>query len=533
MDGRTDAHDPTAVSTPPETNRQEPPIADEALGVAEAPRVAERAEERWLDQARQFLRQPATIPFLALLVVTLAWIVKYSQLVVWRHDRFGSFDFDSGIYDQAAWLSAHGSQFDTVRGLPLYGHHATLGFFLFAPFYLLGLGGPNVMNVAQVLALGAVPLVVYWVARRLGLEPWIAGVAGFVCLIHFSMSWLAQELFHPEVFAIAPLLAAYGFALREQNRAYWAMLFFAVIWKEDVALAIVGLGAVLLLQRHRRRGAYTMLLGVAWFAAVTKILLPHFSPTGKAFYAEGFYGNLGNDFGSVGMSFLTHSSRVVDHLQTANAIGYVRDLWTPFAFINLLAPSTLLIAVPQLLANLLSVNSFTWSLRFHYAALPLMASMLGFVLGLRRLRSGPLRSFAAGVALAAAIATALTWGVGPYSRNYRAGFWPLTTPSNQQSLEHAVSLVPSNASVSASYHLVPHLSDRAKIYSFPNPWRPRNWGINDLHQQDPKKVEWIVVSKVDLGNDDESLLEQILADPSIRMVYDDGNVVVARRTKVK
>jgi uncharacterized membrane protein len=530
MDGRTDAEEPLATTLPPDTIGQERASPDEAPGVAEAPPIAERGADSWVLRARRFLREPATIPFALLCAVTLAWIVKYSQLVVMRQDRFGSFDFDSGIFDQAAWLSAHASQFDTVRGLPLYGHHATFGFFLFAPFYLLGLAGPNVMDVAQVLALGAVPFVAYWVARRLGLEPWIAAVAGFVCLIHFSMSWLAQELFHPEVFAIAPLLAAYGFALREQNRAYWAMLFLAVIWKEDIALAIVGLGAVLLLQRHRRRGAYTMLFGVVWFAAVTKVLLPYFSPTGKAFYAEGFYGNLGNDFGTVGISFLTHSNRVVDHLQNANAVGYVRDLWTPFAFINLLAPVTLLIAIPQLLANLLSINNFTWSLRFHYVALPLMASMLGLVLGLRRLR-GLLRSFAAGLALAAAIATALSWGVGPYSRQYQSGYWPLTTPSNQASLEHAVSLVPAHASVSASYHLVPHLSDRAKIYSFPNPWRPRNWGINDLHQQDPKKVEWIVVSKADLGSDDENLLAQILADPAINVVYSDHSVVVARRTR--
>jgi uncharacterized membrane protein len=527
MDSRTDAEGAMAHETIPE----EPAIADETLPVAEVPRTAGRGDDSWSSRARRILQKPAAVPLAVLSLITLAWILKYSQLVVFRHDRFGSFDFDSGIYNQAAWLSAHGSQFDTVRGLPLYGHHATFGFFLFAPFYLLGLGGPNLMDVAQVLALGAVPLVVYWVARRLGLEPWIAATAGIVCLIHFSMSWLAQELFHPEVFAIAPLLAAFGFALREQSRAYWAMLLFAVIWKEDVALAIVGLGAVLLLQHHRRRGVYTILFGVVWFAAVTKLLLPHFSPTGKAFYAEGFYGNLGNDFGSVGMTFLTHSGRVVDHLQNANAVGYVRDLWTPFAFVNLLAPATLLIAIPQLLANLLSINGFTWSLRYHYVAIPLMASMLGFLLGLQRLRTARLRSFAAGLALAAAIATALNWGVGPYSRQYRSGYWPLTTPSNQSSLEHAVSLVPSNASVSASYHLVPHLSNRAKIYSFPNPWRPRNWGINDLHQRDPKTVEWIVVSKLDLGNDDQSLLEQILADPKISVVYTDGSVVVARRTR--
>ncbi len=244
-------------------------------------------------------------------VIAAVWTYRFSNLVILRQNRFASFDFDSGIFGQAAWLSAHGSQFDTVRGLPLYGHHATFGFFLFAPAYWFGFDGPTVMNVAQVLALAAVPLVVYWLARRLDLEPWIACAAAFVCLSHFSMTWLAQELFHPEVFAIAPLLAAYGFALRNQNRAYWALLLFAIIWKEDVALAILGLGMMLFIQARgadarveRRRAVFTVIFAAVWFAIATQILLPHFSPSGKAFYAEGFYGNLGNNFTSVAFSFV-------------------------------------------------------------------------------------------------------------------------------------------------------------------------------------------------------------------------------------
>jgi uncharacterized membrane protein len=502
----------------------------EALTEEPSGAEAEPWTRRSLTRIQEFLRSPDGIPFTGLAALVVVWVIVFSWLVVWRHDRFGSFDFDSGIFGQAAWLSAHGSQFDTVRGLPLYGHHATFGFYLFAPFYWLGLGGPNLMNIAQVFALAAVPLVVYWLARRLALEPWIAGVAALVCLLHFAMSWLAQELFHPEVFAIAPLLAAYAFALREQNRAYWAMLALAIIWKEDVALAIVGLGGLLLLQRHRRRGFYTLLFGAIWFIVMTELLLPRFSPTGEAFYAQGFYGDLGNSVTGVGATMVSHPGRVFDHLDNADAFGYLRDLWAPFGFLNLLAPATLLIALPQLFANLLSVNNFTWSLRFHYVALPLMASMLGFVLGLRRLRSVRLRSFAAGLALAAAFATTLSWGVGPYSRHYRIGYWPLQPNSQQAQLDHAVSLVPRGASVSASYHLVPHLTDRHEIYSFPNPWKPRNWGINDLDTRNPDDIEWLVVSKGDLGNEDKQLLEQILAERDIEVVYDQGNVLVARRT---
>lgn len=493
-------------------------------------------DDLFVDRAARFLRRPDTLPFAVIVLIAVVWAWKFSSLVILRQNRFASFDFDSGIFDQAAWLAAHGSQFDTVRGLPLYGHHATFGFYLFAPFYWLGFDGPTVMNVAQVLSLAAIPLVVYWLARRLGLQPWIACIAGFVCLSHFSMTWVAQELFHPEIFAIAPLLAAYAFQLRNQDRAYWATLLFAIIWKEDVALAILGLGAVLLIQAHgeevgrkRRRALYTLIFAAVWFALATQVLLPHFSPSGKAFYAEGFYGDLGNNFTSVAGSFVTHPSLVATHLRHAHTLSYLRDLWAPFAFVNLLSPVTLLMAIPQLLANLLSVNSFTWSLHFHYVALPLAASMLGFVLGLHRLR-GHWRAFAAGLALAASLGTALSWGVGPYSQHYRAGYWPLEPNAAKADITHALSLIPANASVSASYHLVPHLSSRKLIFSFPNPWQGRNWGVNDGHQRDPSTVQWLVVLKLDLGESDKSLLASILTGPkALTTVYETDNVVVARR----
>ena len=284
-------------------------LEDDAESETDAGPDTSGGEGDLIDRAEQFLLRPNTLPFGVILLITLWWAWRFSQLVIIRQNRFGSVDFDSGIFGQAAWLAAHASQFDTVRGLPLYGHHATFGFYLFAPVYWLGFDGVTVMNVAQVLACAAVPLVVYWLARRLDLQPWIACLAGFVCLAHFSMSWIAQELFHPEVFAIAPLLAAYGFSLKHQKAAYWAVLLFAIIWKEDVALATIGLGAVLVIQGRgehgkatRRLGIYTVAFAAIWFVLATQVLLPHFSPTGKAFYAEGFYGDLGNNFSSVAAS---------------------------------------------------------------------------------------------------------------------------------------------------------------------------------------------------------------------------------------
>ena len=166
----------------------------------------------------------------------------------------------------------------------------------------------------------------------------------------------------------------------------------------------------------------------------------------------------------------------------------MRDLWAPFGFVNLLAPVTILIAIPQLLANLLSINNFTWSLRFHYIAIPLMASMLGFVLGLKRLRGQLAHLRGRHRARGLDRHRALRGASARTARTTRPATGRSPCPRIKRQIEHALSLIPSHAAVSASYHLVPHLTDRRLIYSFPNPWQGRNWGINDEDQRNPESV---------------------------------------------
>ena len=98
-------------------------------------------------------------------------------------------------------------------------------------------------------------------------------------------------------------------------------------------------------------------------------------------------------------------------------------------------------------------------------------------------------------------------------------------------MQHALSLIPAGASVSASYHLVPHLTDRKLIFSFPNPYAPRNWGINDAHQRDPKSVQWLIVETGDLqGDSDKKLLQSLLTGPNaMKTVYNSDGVILAAR----
>jgi uncharacterized membrane protein len=252
-----------------------------------------------------------------------------------------------------------------------------------------------------------------------------------------------------------------------------------------------------------------------------------------------FYGELGDSPAELIKTTFTNPTMVIDRLQDNDAIGYARDLLAPFAFTSLLAPLLLVPAVPQFFANILTNLNFFWSIQFHYAAIIVAFVAIASIDGVARLKSLPLRRFAVGAVAAAALATSVAWGMSPISTQYRTGYWALDANVRQGELEAAIDEVPSGASVSATYNLVPHLSHREQIYTFPNPWFPLNWGVAGVaphdpsHDHVPAEVDWIVVDRtthVPEGRE-EQLIDGLLDSGEFVEVSDQSGILVARRAE--
>lgn len=466
-------------------------------------------------------------PKLLLTLAMLVWGCVFAVHVYYRHYRFGTFDFDLGIYDQLMWLFSNSEGFLTVRGLPAFGHHINLGMLLFVPFYWLG-AGPQFLNIAMVaaLVLGAVP--VFLAAEHHLKSQWLALPVAIGFLLHFSNQWLLWETFHPDVLAITPMLFAYLYALRERWLPFGLWLALAVSWKEDIALAAAMLGLLLALRGQRRVGIYTMGAALAYFVIATQVVMPAFSPDG-VFY-EQWYGDLGSSPAEIVQTALTDPTQVVERLEQADATGYVRDLVTPYALVPFLAPVGLLIGLPQTLANLLSIQGFAWTTTAHYVAMPLVGLTIAMIEGVAYWPTLGIRRFLVGAVAAFALATSAVWGISPFSIEYRAGFWPLAENHRQETMETAVAAPPPNAAVSATYALVPHLTHRKSIYTFPNPWRASNWGISDEDSHDPAIIDWLVVDQLNLSDQDRALLEEILGSGKWITVSEQDGILVARRS---
>jgi uncharacterized membrane protein len=528
-----------AVPTEDDLAPAEPPT-DARVRPAEAPPRRIRLQGLPRRAAASVAEHPAAV---VLAAVMATWIVTFGRLVVQRHDRFGSFGFDMGIYDQGIWLVAHGHHFVTVRGLDLFGHHVNVPLLLLAPFSWLGLVSPNVLNVAQVvmLALGAVP--VWLLARwRFGGDAraeWTALVPAIALLAHPSMQFVAWELFHPDVWAIAPMLGAWYAARTRHWGWYWGCVGWAMAWKEDVGLAVAVMGVLLAFVVDRRVGIWSAVVGITWFLIATRVIIPSFTE-GGAFYDE-FYGDLGTSSTEVAWNSVRHPDIALDHLDHTDGIGYARDLAAPYGFTSYASPAAL-IGAPQAAANLLSVQTFTADTKFHYVSMPLVGLTIGMVEGIAavsRARWWRRHERAVRAVLLATVAlgawhTTTQWGPSPIGEEYDLGYWWPRESPHQDDLRGALAVVPDDAAVSATYNLVPHLTHRVTIFEWPNPWIVGNWGTSESPLPEADAADWIVIDTTLLGGDAQAALWRRLVGAEgeggeFAIRYDVGGVVVAER----
>lgn len=478
-----------------------------------------------------------------LVVVMLYWLITLGRLIVLRQNRFGTFDFDTGIYDQLIWGAAHGDWFSTVRGVPFFGHHASFGFFLLVPLAWLG-AGPNTWDVINAVALAACAPIIYVIARDRFARPWISAAFGLAWLAQPSVQWWVQEGFHPECVALPFLFATWLFGQRivkrlsdgvavERRLKWWFALSLlgTIIWKEDLALALAGMGLVWIIRRHWRLGVPVLVAGALWFAVFGAWMVPHVA--GGTVYG-GIYGDLGATPGEMAVNSVKDPSRLLERWDDNDAVAYSSRLLESYGYVPLFSPVTWLIGAPQWFANISSAAPFTWDFHYRYQAIPLVAMTISFIEGswflLRRRRW--LGEAAVIVGFAAALWTGGAHGAGPWSpANYRAGYWPLTVPKTQAAKEAALDLIGPDDGVSADYLMVPHLTHRRYVYTFPNPWKNSNYGVNASAHGDPAKVDWIVVDTALLEEDNAELYDSIAASGEVRMVMQRDGVEVWRRVR--
>jgi uncharacterized membrane protein len=470
----------------------------------------------------------ATLCLVALGLAVAGFVVVFVRQTWGLHQHFGTYGFDVGIYDQGTWLlSRLRDPFVTVRGLNLFGEHASYILALVAPLYRLW-SDPRLLLLLQVIALAVPAVVIYRLgARHLG-NP-AAGLAVAVAYLAYpGMQWALTWQFHPETLAAAflALAALDADGGRFRRMAVWLGL--ALLCKEDVGLVVAGFGGLLILTGQRDVGRRVLIAGLAWWVLATFLFIP---------WANGRQTNLfelNYGISGVGPIALLRAlpSMVGRALATAlsnQGISYLLLVLVPLLGLPLLAPRALLPVAPTLFLNLAAVPPEQHQIRYQYlaTAAPLLA--LATVAGLKVVAARR-RALLAPVLIAlvlVALGADQRYGPAPWSKDPVVGASSAADAPRRQ----ALALIPPDAAVSAQFNLVPQLTRRTRIYEFPNPFRAVNWGLEgDAHPaRDQQELRYVIVDRGLLDKDQQTLLQDLQSSPDWATRFESGGVVLLER----
>jgi uncharacterized membrane protein len=189
---------------------------------------------------------------------------------------------------------------------------------------------------------------------------------------------------------------------------------------------------------------------------------------GHAHFALSYYSYLGGTTQGIIQNLLFKPQIAISHLLSFSTIDYIHQLLLPVGYLALLSPFYLLFTLPELGIYLLSDNPGLRSYQYHYGAIIVPFIYISSIYGIKNLivkfKSSTSEKIIFYYILAALIISSYFYSPLPGMRN--ADYGPYNT-TNSKTIDKYLSLIPINASVSASNNIGAHLSHRDHIYVVP------------------------------------------------------------------
>ena len=315
--------------------------------------------------------QAARPNFVPLLLTSL--IVLYIGAIMalhWlRYERFMN-GFDLAFYQQAAWNTGQGRFFAvsaTDFSQSLLGTDVLLIFGLMSPLYLL-VPSPFTLLFQETLVVGLGAIPVYWLARD-HLHSRTAGLT--LALVYLLLPGVQNgNLYELRERPLAMSFLLFAFYYYQRGR-FWPFIVFSLLalsCRPENGLVLVMLALYGFIgQQHKTQGwrfvAGPFLLGAGWFALATLLIIPSAS-TGSIALAENFAG--GSPF-AAGLVLFTNPAEFFPGNALVGKFLYFPFLLLPLLFLPLGRPGVLLMALPSLALNLLSVRPIQWNAYdYHY-----------------------------------------------------------------------------------------------------------------------------------------------------------------------
>ena len=346
--------------------------------------------------------------------------------------------------------------------------------FLLVPVYAL-FTTPQTLLIVQVLfvSLGAIPI--FFIAQRT-LKSNLAGfVFAIVYLLFPALEGAIVFDFHAVTLAATFFSFSLWFLTTRRYKLMLVMLLLAMACKENMALIVLVMGSYIwLVQKERRWGLSVISIAILWFVVANFIIIPWHSPAGQNIHLAR-YSRWGDSMSEMVGHFLRRPFDVLNYIFSGDRLLYWVRSTLPVAFVALLDPLLVAMALPIMLINTLSSYPPNYQLdRFHYSAVIVPFIVVAGIYGLARLlrfaspkfkhvKPGFLQTLLLMTILLVTLIYQVQFGHTPLGRYFS---WPVVTQHHQLA-ETMLAKIPPRAAVAAQNNLVPRLSQRESIFILP------------------------------------------------------------------
>lgn len=419
-------------------------------------------------------------------IVTGLVALLYASYALWLHGHYGTHGHDLGIYDQAVWhLSRLEAPITTVRFGPiinLFGDHFDPMLYLLAPVYAL-VRSPALLLIAQALLFSAVVPLLFLLGTRWHIPP-IPAVLIAACFALNPGIFLAVNFdFHDYAFVPVLFVSAMLAATAKRWWWYWATIVGLLLTKEPLGIYVTLIGLMLLLRaipfrRDQRplilQALVTMVVGIGAFFVITRVVIPTFSPDQGFVYWRQYSAVGATPIKLVANMFLhpIHTFGVL--IDNPIKVTTMKYLLATAGFVPLLNWTAWPLLIAAFGERFWSSGLGLWMMQFHYA-LVLVGIMSITSLDTLRILERRWRGVSAGAAIVMIVM--IGW-VYTKIQPTRLLTDPVVAARPIAVWNQALRSIPPHAAVAAQDAFVPHLTDRAKIYQFPN-IRDAEWIVLD------------------------------------------------------
>lgn len=394
-------------------------------------------------------------------LICAVFFFVYTSHSLHRHDSYNSHAFDLGIYTQITYLYSQAElPYSTLKHMILLADHFGPILAILSPIYRL-FPNPITLLILQSLFVSLSGLPIYLIACDKLKKPLISSLITIAYLSSPGIFSAVYFDFHLATISVLPLsliLLTWHF---QKWRLYWLTLILSLLFKEDIPIFILGLGIYQLFNKQTRLGLATIIFAAFSFYLIKFQLMPFLWPGTSLSYIDSSTLPITNPI-DMAIITLTHPSIIPNtFFNSSIKTSTFEILFRQFGFLSLLDPLSWLTVIPYLFLRFSSNLTQLWTNNFHHNAnlIPFLA--VSAIMAIARFR---LNLKAVSLLLIFGI---LTGGLNPYST-----FWTALQTSQQRLpqynyIQQALSTLPPNAAISAQSPLVPRLSNRVKIYLYP------------------------------------------------------------------